>query len=235
MAELEIVDADPVRGWRVERRRGTAADLHDAELRPDVEASVWICEPLRPALVLGSTQRDLIVPPGPLERLGIDLVRRRSGGGAVLLLPGRSTWIDFVIPAGHPLWDADVGRATHWVGATMAGALGSLGVDAVPHRGPMRPSDWSRLVCFAGLGPGEVVDPGGHKLVGLSQRRPRHAARFQTVMYHRGEPSEIVDLLGLGAPAAQEVADVLEVGARSVAVDPDAFIEALLGSLPLSR
>ncbi|MDZ7677121.1 MAG: hypothetical protein U5K29_01060 [Acidimicrobiales bacterium] len=235
MAEPEIVAADLVRGWRVERRRGTAADLHDAEVRPDVEASVWICEPLRPALVLGSTQRDLVVPPGPLERGGIDLVRRRSGGGAVLLLPGRSTWIDFVIPVGHSLWDADVGRATHWVGDTMARALTSSGIESVPHRGAMRPSDWSRLVCFAGLGPGEVVDPRGRKLVGLSQRRTRHAARFQTVLYHRGEPSEIVDLLGLGAPEAEQVAAVLEAGARSVAVDPDAFVEALLGSLPLSR
>ena len=43
--------------------------------------------------------------------LGVEVVRRRSGGGAVLLLPGEFVWLDLVIPAGDPLWLDDVGQA----------------------------------------------------------------------------------------------------------------------------
>jgi hypothetical protein len=49
------------------------------------------------------------------------------------------------------------------------------------HRGGMVDSDWSALVCFAGIGPGEVLD--GAKLVGLSQRRTRAGARIQGLMH----------------------------------------------------
>ena len=87
----------------------------------------------------------------------MELVRRRSGGGAVLLVPGEVVWVDVIVPAGDPLWDDDVGRATHWLGATWARALAACGLpDATVHRGPMVRTPWSSLVCFSGLGPGEV-------------------------------------------------------------------------------
>jgi hypothetical protein len=38
----------------------------------------------------------------------------------------------------------------------------------------------SDLICFAGLGPGEVTWK-GRKLVGISQRRVKQGGRFQTV------------------------------------------------------
>ncbi|MDZ7734039.1 MAG: hypothetical protein U5R31_14075 [Acidimicrobiia bacterium] len=98
-------------------------------------------------------------------------MRRRSGGGAVLLDPDDvAVWADVVIPAGDPLADDDVGRATHVVGRLWVDVLGTLGVDARVHTGGLERTDLGRLVCFADLGPGEVT-VGGRKVVGISQRR----------------------------------------------------------------
>ncbi|MEY2454843.1 MAG: lipoate---protein ligase [Acidimicrobiaceae bacterium] len=126
---------------------------------------------------------------------GIEVVRRRSGGGAVYVEPGGTLWVDVVVPRGDDLWDDDVGRATYWLGAAWAAAIGER---AVVHRGAMVRTEWSDLVCFAGLGPGEVtVDD--RKVVGISQRRTRDAARFQCVTYERWEPEPLATLLRVDA------------------------------------
>jgi len=98
--------------------------------------------------VLGSAQPDAVARP----RNDVEVVRRRTGGGAVLLVPGEFTWIDVTIPRGDPLHDDDVGRAFHWLGETWAAALGALGLDPVVHTGPPVASPWSSTICFAGIG-----------------------------------------------------------------------------------
>src|SRR5947208_2747634 len=71
------------RRWLVERVKGTAALLHG---RPFPTArSATFYDVVRPAVVLGSTQRDVGVDPDRAAAAGIDVVRRRSGGGAVWL------------------------------------------------------------------------------------------------------------------------------------------------------
>ena len=78
-------------------------------------------------------------------------------------------------------------------------ALAACGVGAATvHHGPLMRSEWSGLLCFAGLGPGEVT-VGGRKVVGMSQRRTRAAARFQCVVLAEWDPASLVDLL---APAS---------------------------------
>lgn len=231
MAEPLSVTATEVGAWRVEHRRGSAAALHEAPVRDDVGPSVWICEPTRPALVLGSTQRGHVVPPGLLAAGGVDLVVRRSGGGAVLLVPGSTTWVDLVIPAHHHRWDPDVGRATHWVGDLWADVLTAVGVGATVHHGPMQPTEWSRTVCFAGIGPGEVLDPSGHKLVGVSQRRTRQAARFQTVAHHRTDPAAVVELLGLDVDDRDAAVAVTKATSRSLEVTSPQVLDALVTAL----
>ena len=67
---------------------------------------------------------------------------------------------------------------------------------------------WSSLVCFAGLGPGEVM-VAGRKAVGLSQRRSREGARFQSALLHRWEPHRLLALLALsGGERATAGADL---------------------------
>ncbi|MFZ9629340.1 MAG: lipoyl protein ligase domain-containing protein [Ilumatobacteraceae bacterium] len=196
--------------------------------------SVTVVEVDRTTLVLGSSQPDDAVDHRVADALGIDVVRRRSGGGAVLLVPGEFVWVDVVIPAGDPLWSDDVGGAMVWLGRAWQAALAAVGVESRVHDGAMQHSPWSRAVCFAGLGTGEVVpaasgshDRGG-KLVGISQRRTRDWARFQTMCHRRWRPEVVSALVHAPRPAAPEVACV----AVAVPVDVDRLVAAVLSALP---
>jgi lipoate-protein ligase A len=132
------------------------------------------------------------------------VVRRHSGGGAVLLHPGRSLWIDVLLPRADPRWDDDVGTSFHWLGAVWAAALTELGVPAEVHTGGLEKTAWGQLVCFGSVGPGEV-SVGGRKVVGLSQRRTRGGARFQCLVHDEWDPAELLTLLVL-APADRTAA-----------------------------
>lgn len=174
-------------GWAIERTIGPAGNFHHRPPPAPLRPTVWIHEVDRPALVLGSTQRAPLIDADRAELDGVEVCQRRSGGGLVLVDPGTSLWIDVFVPRGHSLWSDDVGLAFDWVGQTWATALRSLGSGqtSVPravkvHRGPMEQADWGRVICFAGIGPGEVLID-GRKVVGLSQRRTHDVARFQTL------------------------------------------------------
>jgi len=180
---------------------------------------VDVLVPTVPAVVLGSTQA---APPGPA---GIEVVRRRSGGGAVLVAPDDPLWVDVDLPVGDGLWSDDVGRSFSWLGAAWAEALGG----GVVHEGPFEPGRWGRTVCFAGRGPGEVfVD--GAKVVGLAQRRTRAGARFQCAVLGSWEPGPLIDVV---VPPADRAAARRELAgvARGVPLDGllDRFLEVLAG------
>jgi lipoate-protein ligase A len=218
-------------GWPVERFRGSAEDFHARDLPRPVTRVVWCFDVDRAALVLGSTQPESDVDRSALAAARVTLVRRRSGGGAVLVVPGEVAWIDVVLPPGDRLWSDDVGRAFHWVGDAWAAALHSLGRPAVVHTGPLIPSRWSRQICFAGLGPGEVLVD-GRKAVGLSQRRTRDGVRLQCAVHRRLDPAALTGLLALDA--TDRAAATAELEASVTAVDaPVAAIErAFLAALP---
>jgi lipoate-protein ligase A len=210
--------------WAVVRRAGPAGELHDLEVPSPPRREVWFLEPSRAALVLGSTQAASTVRP---DLRGIDVVRRRSGGGAVLLEPGAVLWVDVIVPASDRLWVDDVGRAAHWLGAVWAEALAACGVAAVVHEGAMVRTEWSGLVCFAGLGPGEVT-VGGRKVVGISQRRTRSAARFQCVVLERWDPEAVAALFEPAARPASPLGD----GAAGPGVALAALADAFVAHLP---
>jgi hypothetical protein len=90
----------------------------------------------------------------------------------------------------------------------------------------MVPSEWSRHVCFAGIGPGEVLD-GQAKLVGVSQRRTRRHARFQCALHRRWQPELIAGLFRRPGPSAAELDRV----AATIDLDVDDVIDALLVGL----
>jgi lipoate---protein ligase len=187
--------------WDVERSEASAAIHHGRRIPPVPGRAVWIHDVSRPALVLGSTQSEDIVDRGVAGTLGVEVVVRRSGGGAVLLVPGEVVWIDVIVPEGDPLWDDDVGSL----------ACGPLG----------------RLVCFGAIGPGELTIQ-GRKLVGISQRRTREAARYQCAVYRLWAPDLLADLLCLDDDARA----VLAMAAMGVGAEPDDIVDAFLHHLP---
>jgi lipoate-protein ligase A len=212
--------------WAVEHWHGSAAAFHAREVPEPAQPSVWVHDVDHPALVLGSSQPDAVVSFGAARQAGVAVVRRRSGGGAVLLTPGDVLWVDVVVPAGDPLWHDDIGVATHWLGGAWAAALATCGLPgAQVHQGAMVRSPWSALVCFAGLGPGEVLVR-TRKVVGISQRRRRGWARFQCAAYRHWDAAPLLALLA-DPPALADI-EPLAVGAGA-AFDGlrDAVVDAL--------
>lgn len=199
-------------GWALFRQEGPAAELHDASAatlnETPVRRTARILTAAAPALVLGSHQDGSQFDRDAMASAGVAMARRRSGGSAVLVGPGRVVWADFVIGADDPLWDDDVGRAARWVGELWASVVGS-GAEVWP--GPMRRNEWSPVVCFAGLAPGEVT-VGGRKVVGVGQRRTPRAALFQTAAVVEWRPEEYLRLLRAPPAPARD----LEVAAAGL-------------------
>ncbi len=235
-----------VPGWRMEERFGTAAELHGSWPSTDhrhEERAVARCHPSQRTVVLGSTQRDSVVDRAGAARAGASVVRRRTGGGAVLVGPADPVWIDVWVPTGDALWDADASRAFGWLGTAWRSALGSLGVEGLSVQGvaPGIRTEWSTLVCFGGVGIGEVTVTGGRKVVGLAQRRTRTGAWIQSACAIHWDPSPLLGALALApearraasgglADAAVGVADLDWTG--RTAPDADAVTAAFLAHLP---
>lgn len=218
--------------WAVEHWRGSAARFHGRDLPDPVQAAVWWIEVDRTAVALGSTQRPEVLDAEAVARTRVEVVRRRSGGGAVWLAPGEVTWVDVLVPRGDRHWADDIGRSAIWLGAVWAEALASIGVGgATVHRGPMVATAGSLLVCFAGLAPGEVT-VAGRKVVGIAQRRTRAGARLQCAVLHRWDPGPLVGLFALDeAGRGRLAADVAEVAVGIGHVPPGAVVDALVTAL----
>jgi len=201
----------------VTRVEATPAELHGLGLPDPADRVIRWCVATRRGLVLGSGQPVGDVDDEAAAVDGIDVVRRRSGGSAVVVGPGEVVWVDVTITRGDPLWADDVGVAPRWLGACWADALGRLGVaGASVHEGAMRRRHLSSLVCFAGVGPGEVtVD--GRKVVGISQRRTRLAALFQVAVLLRWDPVDA--LLALRVPGGDRVGAVASLAGAAVGLD----------------
>jgi len=198
--------------WHIQQSCGDAGTFHARELAIDQRTATFFAVE-SPTLVLGSSQRAESVDAISAARRGIEVVRRRSGGGGVLLWPGEFVWLDLEIPEGDVLWSDDVGRSMWWVGDLWRDALTDLEPSAEVYHGRLVPTRWSPDVCFAAAGPGEVLVDGA-KLVGVSQRRTRRAARFQTMIHLRWRPDEVASLV-LDGPSADELAPMVRSCAAS--------------------
>jgi lipoate-protein ligase A len=198
--------------WQIQHSAGDAGTFHARELDVGQRTATFFTVE-SPTLVLGSSQRAESVDTVAAARQGIDIVRRRSGGGGVLLWPGEFVWLDLEIPEGDDLWSDDVGRSMWWVGDLWREALADLEPSAGVYHGRLVQTRWSSEVCFAGTGPGEVLVEDA-KLVGVSQRRTRRAARFQTMVHLRWRPDVVASLV-VDRPSADELAPLVHVCATS--------------------
>jgi lipoate-protein ligase A len=197
----------------------TERALFDADvIRALARRTAFVRTVERPTLVLGSTQDVGIVDTQALARRGVELVRRRSGGGAVLLEPDRAVWVDTWVPRGDPLWRDDVARSGAWIGAWWAESLGVPGLQV--HDGRPIESRWSDRICFAGLG---------------AQWRSSAGALIHSLAYLEIEWERLTELLDLGsdrALAAVELTASTITVPELVATDAGRLTSALLARLP---
>ncbi len=219
--------------WRLESHHDVADALHAIGIPDVVDRTVRVCVPAKEALVLGSAQPESDVNVDAAQSLGVDVVRRRSGGGSVLVNDDDIVWIDVLLPRNDALWNDDVEQAFFWLGDVWADVLERMGVDDVRvHRASLVKSQWTRTVCFAGLGPGEVTSR-NKKLVGISQRRTRAGALFQCSLYKRFDAPRLVSLLQLTPDEKAVLTSELEATVTDVpSLDAAALVSNLLAALP---
>jgi len=251
--DLPATVGAPGGAWVVELRRGSAAELHEASaasVAAPAARKVVVNEVAAPALVLGSTQSPGLLRPevraASEAGTGPDVVQRRSGGGLVPLAPGAQLWVDVVVPAGDAVWDDDATRMARSVGQWWVDALVRSGADPELVRTdlgstgrPANDRELGRVVCFAGIGPGEVevAEDFGiwWKTVGFSQRRTRHGAVLQCLVPRRWDHDALVDALDpevVGDGVVKELRDALLIGASpGIGERADGLLTAFLGEL----
>jgi lipoate---protein ligase len=213
---------NPDDAWPLERSAASAGDLHAPWPGPenrDGRAARLCAVRGRRAVVLGSAQPEAVIDRTRAARLGVDVVRRGAGGGAVLVAPAAQVWLDVWLPRGDPLWIDDVIRSSWWLGELWADALAGLGAAGlVVHRARAVRAAWSDTFCFAGVGPGEVTFR-GRKLVGLAQRRVRAGARQYSMAHVRWEPDDLLAVLTLDGGRADQARAALTgaaIGLRDI-------------------
>ncbi len=221
---VERITADPIKTFSQDPLQGfvgaSAARL------------VRVRSVTRPAIVLGVAQRDEVIDREAAEANGIAVVRRRSGGGAVWLDASSVSWIDVLIGVNDPLWRVDVGEAFWWLGEVWANSLRTYDrtLDVAAYRGPLITNEWSKLVCYSGLGSGEVTI-GGAKVVGISQKRTRDAALFQCGLLHGWDPSMLLHYCVLSDEDRTRAYEDLEDACATVPPEAvDRFLHALNAS-----
>ena len=153
-------------------------------MQPDPGAGrlACFCRPTASAIVLGSTQSPAEIDDQRRLVRGLELVKRRSGGGAVVVTPAAQVWLDLFVPRDDPIYEDDVARAAYfvadlWASVLVSKAVSEASVDPIRAFAPTR---FSRSGLLFRLGPGEVT-VGGNKVVGVSQRRDRSGAWFFTM------------------------------------------------------
>ncbi len=216
--------------WAIQHSSGSAEDFHGRRFPSPLRPTAWFHTAHRPTLVLGSSQSDSMVDLAAAAQSGIDVCRRRSGGGLVYVDPTTSCWVDLLLPPGHLLWSDDVGQAFLWVGEAWRAALDACGIsNSSVHRGRLLNRRAGRFVCFAGLGSGELT-VGASKVVGLSQRRTSQGVRFQCLLETKWQPSVWLHLIRPGVIPAELLKEIheLRVGVPVSTVEAQAAFVAQL-------
>jgi lipoate---protein ligase len=148
-----------------------------------------------------------------------------------MVAPDAQLWLDVFLPAGDPLSESDVRKAFSWLGRAAAGAISAVtGRPAESHTGPLVTTRWSPMLCFSGLGPGEVrLD--GRKVLGVSQRRDRAGSTFRLMVLLRLDAEESASVLALGSEERRRAAEHLGGFAAPLEADPRALEGALVAAV----
>jgi len=183
-----------------------------------------------PCVSLGRNQpsRDAY-DPGAAASAGVDIVRRPTGGGAVL--HDRELTYSIAVPVGLLGGPRETYVRVH---QALAAGLRILGIDAqvAPHVPRHRMTSPSHGVCFQAAAPGEIL-ANGRKLVGSAQRCESRVILQHGSLLLDGSQDAVAHVLGVRRAGAQGGSP--PVAAAGVALAPastETTVASLLGSIP---
>jgi len=152
-----------------------------------------------PWISLGTGQQAGDLDAAALDARGWGTLRRSSGGTAVLH-QGQLGYA-LVLPAGHPLWEGDLAASYRRLAEPLALAFNRLGVRAEPAPASLKARfsagapPLAARICFSALGPYELLDQTGRKIIGNAQVRRRAAALQHGTIQLFGNQTDLVDVL----------------------------------------
>lgn len=147
-----------------------------------------------PAVSLGRSQPASDVRLAVAAALGFDVVRRPSGGRAIVHMPRDITY-SIAAPAGDPIHEAPIEEAAAAAAGIVAGALRRLGVPARP-RGPT-PYRPGGPICLLAAGSGDIL-VGDKKVSGAAVLRGGRATLVHGVVLVDHSPSTWLSLVRAG-------------------------------------
>jgi lipoate-protein ligase A len=191
----------------------------DEEFPPTLRVYGW--EPA--ALSLGRNQAaDGAHDPNFLRSQSIDLVRRPTGGSAVLHEHERTYAV--VARLGREPFPSGVVETYGRIAGVLRDALGRLGLNADEYS-PSRRAQADSVACFSAPSAHEI-GVAGRKLIGSAQRRRRRAFLQHGSILCRADPQRLSDALGASGSVPEGFTDLESVLGRSV--EPAALDQALI-------
>lgn len=143
----------------------------------------------KPAIILGAAQRPDEQQLARAAAQGVELVRRKSGGGAVMA-GAEMLSVSVFLPRHHPISKGSTVKAYHWIGALWQKVFASYGLYShLPNteeiarskqRTELLSTDWA---CYGGVAHGELLDQQGRKLLGVAQIRSRYGCVLTCGLY----------------------------------------------------
>ncbi|HEY7416949.1 MAG TPA: hypothetical protein VH593_17315 [Ktedonobacteraceae bacterium] len=194
----------------------------------DAPILYWnIAEPC--GLVLGFSQRSMMLNQVAVEKFALPVYHRRAGGTAVLVGPHLLS-LDVILPAGHPLMLHDIVESYRWFGEAWIATLEQLGISTriVPPAEAHALREWlkqpetaddERLLnraCYGTLSSYEVV-AGQRKVVGFDMIRRRNGSLLQAGVLLHWESDKLAQLLGHTPKEQQFLREALQE--RAVGID----------------
>ncbi|WP_133297418.1 lipoate--protein ligase family protein [Motiliproteus coralliicola] len=189
----------------------------------------------QPAVIMGCSQRP---DPKQLQRAAqrnLPIIRRGSGGGAVLAGPWMLS-LSFFIPITHPLAELDLIKIFGWFEQVWLQALQQSGIDSrgvdkalIDHSKQVAKEQQVDWACYAALSHGEIVSPDGRKLVGLAQIRKRHCIALVSGLHLQPCDWKILSEVVVDDPTRGAVLESLNADAEQLGAAPAAqFLGPLL-------
>ncbi len=160
--------------------------LAEMRVRPVLRFYSW--QPF--CLSLGYGQRCSVVDHRSLAWRGYSLVRRPSGGGAIL--HAREVTWSLALPASHPLAAGSINESYRRIAVVMREALRSLGIAATLKEGDA--TRRAHPACFETPARHELV-VNGRKILGCARVQRRHAQLQHGTLPLSGDVAAIADVL----------------------------------------